>query len=213
VYQSRKAFMEAKFIETAALGALFALKVIGGVAVLVWFVQRTLTADDDAPCFGWRYCLRRKRLAADALRRFSAQVQSVRSKKTLLDEYTPEYYNTLKDSGFDELHSSLDSLAAVEESLRTDLAAKRYSRVMLLTGYLSGELHGEYLSRAQSKFIVWQPLEHWKRRIDSILISLSDSLNIAAAESERLGIKRARARKPTLLVAAELRKEISSNWD
>jgi hypothetical protein len=203
--------MQANLVETAALGALFGLKVIGGVSIVVWFIQRTLAADDDAPCFGWRYCLRRRRFAADALKRFCAQVQLVRGKKTLLDDYTPEYYNTLRDSGFDELHRSLDALTAVEECLRADFEERRYSRVMLLTRYLSGELYGEYLSHARSTFIAWQPLENWSRRMDSTLIALSDSLNAAAAESERLGIKRARGRKPTLLVAAELRKEISSS--
>jgi hypothetical protein len=203
--------MQANLVETAALGALFGLKVIGGVSIVVWFIQRTLAADDDAPCFGWRYCLRRRRFAADAPKRFCAQVQLVRGKKTLLDDYTPEYYNTLRDSGFDELHRSLDALTAVEECLRADFEERRYSRVMLLTRYLSGELYGEYLSHARSTFIAWQPLENWSRRMDSTLIALSDSLNAAAAESERLGIKRARGRKPTLLVAAELRKEISSS--
>lgn len=99
-------------------------------------------------------------------------------------------------------------LSAADQSLRDDLSSKRYSRVMLLAYYLSGELRGEYLKRAREQFSGWRALEKWRARVDQTLSNLSESLSEAANKTKHLGVKRPRERKSTLVAAAEIRRDL-----
>lgn len=200
--------MQQFFIQEPINGLALVLFVGFTILAVAWLSYAAVSSDEDAPCFGWRYCLRKRQEAESEYRRFSGEVGQLFEKKTMLDQYTAEYYHTLQEAGFDSLSDTVDGLRVVQETLSTEMGYRRYSRVVLLIRYLGGELHGRYLEHAREKFVAWHALEGWKPHIDDILTRVSFALTKAGEETIRLGVRRMKSRRPTLSLAAELRDQL-----
>ena len=132
----------------------------------------------------------------------------LRERVELLDEYSSEYHNAFHAAGWDQVVESFNELSAADAILEMMLERKRHRDAFTLASMLLGELPPELHLQAAEQFDDFAHLAGWQDRVRETLLRVIDEAHEAAHANQELGVKRARARQPTLVTLAEIRRSL-----
>jgi hypothetical protein len=149
--------------------------------------------------------------AEQSLASFSAEVEAVRQKFTILNGYVTEYFNTFHSAGWDQLQVLLGDLQLVEDSLKLLLENESYHEVKDVSDFLLGRLSEENVESLLQRYDGLEPLRNWRSEAHEILVRIVRQSLETAQRMAAAGISRKRSSKPTLVTLAELRSALDDS--
>ena len=142
----------------------------------------------------------------EQLQEFSEKVRMLEQKQRVLGAYAAEYFNTLQESGWDDVAALVDNLRSVEGSLNVMFDQKRYAEVLEVCDYLMGRLSAEKAREVEGAYEGLCHLANWRQQSRDNLLRVIQATTASAEQTQELGINRShRNRKPTLVSLADLR--------
>lgn len=149
-----------------------------------------------------------RRAARAAVDELKMSLAYLRERVELLDEYSSEYHNAFHAAGWDQVVESFNELSAADAILEMMLERKRHRDAFTLASMLLGELPPELHLQAAEQFDDFAHLAGWQDRVRETLLRVIDEAHEAAQTNQDLGVKRARARQPTLVTLAEIKRSL-----
>ena len=143
-----------------------------------------------------------------AAEEFEIVLDDYKSRIDLLNQYTNDYVSVFNDGHWYRALMFIEELDGAYVELCSLLHRREYLDAVSLADFLlaDGTPVPEYvIERIDQK---WTPLEFWEKDFDEILLRISQRLERAAEDTAKLGIKRGRTRKPTLMAIQELKKKM-----
>ncbi len=190
----------AAFVLTGALSmGLFALAILGacrwGVDGLMARVSNALPGN--------------KRTAAwQAAEEFKGQVTAFRSRLSVLEEYSPDYFSAFQASHWGEINKTMAILNSAEGQLDALLSQRDYRWAHLLATFLLDRSSPEDRNAVIADFPQYEPLGGWLANTKEQLSILIENLNDSAEKNAEVGLHRTRERKATMLMLREIRKTL-----
>ena len=183
---------------------------VGGVAAFVFLIFMLLKGVSWLPFGVFKRGIlgRAQREAEEALAEFSAELEGIRQKYSILSAYSNEYFNTFQAAGWDDLRMLIDDLEVAENSLHLLLERRRYVDVKCISEYLLGVLPEADAQELVQRYDGLESLGGWRRQARDLLLRVVHASMESARKTAAVGISRKRATKPTLVTLAELRNSL-----
>jgi hypothetical protein len=135
-----------------------------------------------------------------------ARIRILEQKQNVLGDYSGEYFNTLKEAGWEELVVMAENLRSLSNELHIMLDQKMYAEVKAVCDYLLGRLGEKEAKEVAAAYEGLAELQDWRQTSREILLRVIQATTKSAQETQELGISRKRReRKPTLMSLSDLR--------
>lgn len=152
---------------------------------------------------------RGKRGAESSLDELSSKIALLEHKQRVLSVYTAEYFSTLHEAGWEELHGLIDNARTIETSLRVMFAQRQYDKVIDVCDFMLGLCSEGTAREIAHSYEGLSSLANWQEQARVVVLRLIQSTTNSAEQTAELGITRKRAnRKPTLLSLSELKESL-----
>jgi hypothetical protein len=140
---------------------------------------------------------------------FRRELQLLRKKREIINVYSGDYFHTLQESGWDNLHRIVATLATAETQLAELFEQGRYEEAYQLSEFLLDRLSPEEANKVKSDFPALREVWYWRSESAGLVIELLRNLEVAAIQTQEAGVTRNRDRKPTLMAISDLQNLIS----
>jgi hypothetical protein len=124
--------------------------------------------------------------------------------REILISYTPEYGNTMAESGWAQFLTNLERVEDATETIANLLNEGHPEEAAKCAHLVLNQLPLESLSEAQQLYPKYAELGDWEKDCRSILRNLAENLLSASRNTQQLGIDRSHRRKATMQVSTEL---------
>jgi hypothetical protein len=105
---------------------------------------------------------RDKKVAEAAIDELCSKISLLENKQRVLGVYTAEYFSTMHEAGWEDLHGMIENLRTIETSLRVMWDQRQYQKVLDICDYMFGRCHDRLAQQIADTYEGLAPLANWQ---------------------------------------------------